>query len=147
MSSDNGVEILLVEDNPRDAEIALRALRKHNLANHVVHLKDGEEALDWLFGSGQYAGRDPNHHPKVVLLDLKLPKVDGLEVLRAIRADERTRRVPVVVLTSSREEEDVIRSYDYGVNSYIVKPVDFEKFSAAVAEAGHYWLLINQEPR
>lgn len=142
----NGVEILLVEDNPRDAEVTQRALRKHNLANHLVHVKDGQEALDWLFASGTYVGRDINHRPKVVLLDLKLPKVDGIEVLRAIRADSRTRRIPVVVLTSSREEQDVIRTYDLGVNSYIVKPVDFENFSAAVAEAGHYWLLLNQDP-
>jgi two-component system response regulator len=142
----NGVEILLVEDNSRDAEVAQRALRKHNLANHLVHVKDGQEALDWLFASGPYVGRDTNHRPKVVLLDLKLPKVDGIEVLRAIRADSRTRRVPVVVLTSSREEQDVIKTYELGVNSYIVKPVDFENFSAAVAEAGHYWLLLNQDP-
>lgn len=143
----NDVEILLVEDNPRDAEIALRALKKNNLANSVVHVKDGQEALDWLFGVGLYEGRDINHRPKVVLLDLKLPKVDGIEVLRAVRADPRTQRLPVVVLTSSHEEQDVVRTYDLGVNSYIVKPVDFENFSAAVAEAGHYWLLVNQEPR
>jgi CheY-like chemotaxis protein len=142
----NEVEILLVEDNPRDAEITQRALRKQNLANHVVHVKDGQEALEWLFASGPYVARDTNHGPKVVLLDLKLPKVDGIEVLRAIRADSRTRRIPVVVLTSSREEQDVIKTYELGVNSYIVKPVDFDKFSAAVAEAGHYWLLLNQEP-
>jgi len=143
----NSVEILLVEDNPRDAEITLRALKKHNLANYVVHLKDGQEALDWLFGAGKYVGRDVNHRPKVVLLDLKLPKVDGIEVLRAVRADARTARIPVVVLTSSAEQLDVVRTYDLGVNSYIVKPVDFEKFSAAVSEAGHYWLLVNQDPR
>jgi CheY-like chemotaxis protein len=142
----NSVEILLVEDNPRDAEIAIRALKKSRLANHIAHVKDGQEALDWLFAAGQYAERDVNLRPKVVLLDLKLPKVDGIEVLQAIRADPRTRRLPVVVLTSSREEQDIVRTYDLGVNSYIVKPVDFEKFSAAVAEAGHYWLLINQDP-
>jgi len=147
MENLNDVEILLVEDNPRDAELTLRTLRKHHLANHVVHVKDGQEALDWLFGAGAYAGRDTNLRPKVILLDLKLPKVDGLEVLRAMRADERTRCIPVVVVTSSREEQDVIRSYDLGVNSYIVKPVDFENFSAAVAAAGHYWLLINQQPK
>ncbi|MEO7478612.1 MAG: response regulator [Lysobacteraceae bacterium] len=140
------VEILLVEDNPRDAEIAIRALRKHNLANQLVHVKDGQQALDWLFGAGEYAGRDVNNRPKVVLLDLKLPKVDGIEVLRTVRADPRTRRLPVVVLTSSREEQDLVRTYELGVNSYIVKPVDFDNFSAAVAEAGHYWLLVNQEP-
>lgn len=146
MNNHNEVEVLLVEDNPRDAELTLRTLHKRNLANHVVHVKDGQEALDWLFGTGAYAGRDPNHHPKVVLLDLKLPKVDGLEVLRAIRADARTRLLPVVVLTSSREEQDLVASYQLGVNSFIVKPVDFESFSAAVAELGHYWLLVNQEP-
>lgn len=145
-SQANSVEILLVEDNPRDAEITLRALRKSNLANNLVHVKDGQEALDWLFGTGQYAGRDVHQHPKVVLLDLKLPKVDGIEVLRAVRANPHTQRMPVVVLTSSREEQDVVRTYDLGVNSYIVKPVDFENFSSAVAQAGHYWLLINQEP-
>ncbi len=142
----NSVEILLVEDNLRDAEITLRALKKSNLANHLVHVKDGQEALDWLFGNGPFEGRDVNQHPKVVLLDLKLPKVDGIEVLRAVRADPRTCRIPVVMLTSSREEQDVVRSYDLGVNSYIVKPVDFENFSSAVAQAGQYWLLINQEP-
>ena len=147
MSNNHEVEILLVEDSPRDAEMTLRALRKRNLANHVVHVKDGEEALDWLFGRGTHAGRDVNHHPKVVLLDLKLPKVDGLEVLRALRADERTRLLPVVVMTSSQEQRDLIESYKLGVNSYVVKPVDFDAFSAAVAELGHYWLLVNKEPK
>ena len=147
MSNNHEVEILLVEDSPRDAEMTLRALRKRNLANHIVHVKDGEEALDWLFGRGTHAGRDVNHHPKVVLLDLKLPKVDGLEVLRALRADERTRLLPVVVMTSSQEQRDVIESYKLGVNSYVVKPVDFDAFSAAVAELGHYWLLVNKEPK
>jgi len=141
------VEVLLVEDNLRDAEMTLRTLRKHNLANHVFHVKDGQKALDWLFCQGTHAGRDPGKLPKVVLLDLKLPKVDGLEVLRAIRSDERTRLIPVVVMTSSREDRDVIESYKLGVNSYVVKPVDFEGFSAAVAELGHYWLLVNQEPK
>jgi two-component system, response regulator len=147
MSNHAEVEVLLVEDNPRDAEMALRTLRKRNLANNVVHVKDGQEALDWLFGLGAYVGRNPSNHPKVVLLDLKLPKVDGLEVLRAIRGDERTVLMPVVVMTSSREERDVIESYKLGVNSYVVKPMDFEGFSAAVAELGHYWLLVNQEPK
>jgi CheY-like chemotaxis protein len=140
------VEVLLVEDNPRDAEMTLRALQKRNLANNVMHAKDGQEALDWLFGAGAYVGRDPNHHPKIILLDLKLPKVDGLEVLRAIRSDERTKLIPVVVMTSSQEEPDLIQSYKLGVNSYVVKPVDFDSFSAAVAELGHYWLLLNQKP-
>jgi CheY-like chemotaxis protein len=147
MSDPTEVEVLLVEDNPRDAEMALRTLRKRNLANNVIHVKDGQEALDWLFGLGAYVGRNPNNHPKVVLLDLKLPKVDGLEVLRAIRGDERTVLIPVVVMTSSREERDVIESYKLGVNSYVVKPMDFEGFSVAVAELGHYWLLVNQEPK
>lgn len=143
----NGIEILLVEDNPRDAELTLRALNKRNLANNVVHVKDGQEALDWLYATGQYVGRDINEWPKVMLLDLKPPKVDGLDVLRAVRADERTKFLPVVVLTSSREESDLIAGYQLGVNSYIVKPVDFENFSAAVAETGHYWLLVNERPR
>lgn len=143
----DGVEILLVEDSRRDAEVTIRALRKHNLSNHLVHVTDGQEALDWLFGTGKYERRDTNHRPKVVLLDLKLPKVDGIEVLRAIRADPRTRRLPVVIMTSSREQQDVIRSYDLGVNSYVVKPVDFESFSQAVADLGHYWVLVNQEPK
>ena len=147
MSHHLEVEVLLVEDNPRDAEMTLRTLRKHNLANHVFHVKDGQEALDWLFGQGTYAGRNSGKPPKVVLLDLKLPKVDGLEVLRAIRSDERTRLIPVVVMTSSREDRDVIESYKLGVNSYVVKPVDFDAFSAAVTELGHYWLLVNQEPK
>ncbi|HEV2692665.1 MAG TPA: response regulator [Verrucomicrobiae bacterium] len=147
MSNYTEVEVLLVEDNARDAEMTLRTLRKRNLANSIVHVKDGQEALDWLFGEGTHAGRDAGKPPKVVLLDLKLPKVDGLEVLRAMRSDERTRLIPVVVMTSSREERDVIESYKLGVNSYVVKPMDFEGFSAAVAELGHYWLLVNQEPK
>ena len=143
MSNNHEVEILLVEDSPRDAEMTLRALRKRNLANHVVHVKDGEEALDWLFGRGPHAGRDAAHQPKVVLLDLKLPKVDGLEVLRAIRADPRTALLPVVIMTSSKEERDVIESYKLGANSYVVKPMEFDRFSAEVAALGHYWLLVN----
>jgi len=147
MSNHTEVEVLLVEDNARDAEMTLRTLRKHNLANHVVHVKDGQEALDWLFGEGAYAGRNATKPPKVMLLDLKLPKVDGLEVLRIVRGNERTQLMPVVIMTSSREERDVIESYKLGVNSYVVKPMDFEGFSAAVAELGHYWLLVNQEPK
>jgi two-component system response regulator len=141
------VEILLVEDNPHDAELTLRALRKRKLANSVFHAKNGEEAIHWLFGIGPYSGRDINHKPKLVLLDLKLPKVDGLEVLRQLRAHEETKLIPVVILTSSREEQDVVEGYRLGVNSYIVKPVNFDNFSEAVAVAGHYWLLINQEPK
>lgn len=146
MSTHAEFEVLLVEDNPRDAELTLRALNKRNLANKVIHVKDGQEALDWLFGTGSHAGRDPCSHPKVVLLDLKLPKVSGMEVLRAIRADERTRLMPVVVMTSSPEQKDVIQSYELGVNSYVVKPVDFESFSTAVASLGYYWLLVNRDP-
>jgi two-component system, response regulator len=147
MSSLNEVEILLVEDNPRDAEMTLRTLRKRNLANHVVHARDGQEALDWIFGNAGHSGRASIRIPRIVLLDLKLPKVDGIEVLRAIRADERTRLLPVVVMTSSNEQRDVIETYQLGVNSYVVKPVDFELFSAAVAELGHYWLLVNKAPK
>ena len=147
MNTHMEVEVLLVEDNPRDAELTLRSLRKHHLANHVVHVKDGQEALDWLTGTGQYAGRDQKQKPRVVLLDLKLPKMNGLEVLEAIRANEQTSLLPVVVLTSSQEQRDVVESYRLRVNSYIVKPVDFEKFSVAVAEAGHYWLLVNHDTR
>lgn len=147
MNNQQEVEVLLVEDNPRDAELTLRTFKKHNLANRVMHVEDGQQALDWLLGGGAYAGRDTNQQPKVVLLDLKLPKLTGLEVLAAIRANPRTRLQPVVVLTSSREEQDMVESYKLGVNSYIVKPVEFDNFSSAVAEAGHYWLLINELPR
>lgn len=140
------VEILLVEDNPNDVELTLRALKKHNLANRVHVAKDGAEALDFIFATSAYSRRDIDHRPKVVLLDLKLPKVDGLEVLARIKSDERTRVIPVVVLTSSREEKDIVESYRMGVNSYIVKPVDFEKFVQAVSELGLYWLLLNQLP-
>lgn len=141
------VEILLVEDNPNDVELTLRALKKNNLANRVVVVGDGEEALDFILARGQYADREITNGPKVVLLDLKLPKVDGLEVLRAVKADERTRMIPVVMLTSSREERDIIESYRLGVNSYIVKPVDFEKFLDSVRDLGLYWLLLNQPPQ
>ena len=142
--TENGIEILLVEDNPRDVEMTLRALKKRNLANNVHVAKDGAEALDFLFAQGAYAARNPNHTPKVVLLDLKLPKVSGLEVLRKIKGDERTRIIPVVILTSSQEEKDMVESYRLGVNSYIVKPVDFDKFVDSVGELGLYWLLINK---
>ena len=137
------VQILLVEDNPTDAELCLRALRKHNLANSVFWVKDGAEALDYLFRQGAYLQR-PNGNPKVVLLDLRLPKVDGLEVLRRLKADERTRKIPVAVLTSSKEERDLVESYSLGVNSYIAKPVEFEAFVATVSELGFYWLAINR---
>lgn len=140
------LEILLVEDNPTDAELALRALRKKNLANHLVWVKDGEEALDFLFGKGSYADRDAANAPRVILLDLRLPKVDGMEVLRAVKGDGRTKNIPVVVLTSSKEDRDIAESYQLGVNSYISKPVDFEDFAKTVAELGMYWLLINHPP-
>ena len=142
----NKVEILLVEDNPQDVELTLRALKKHNLANKVHVAKDGAEALDYLFASGAYEGRDIGKTPKVILLDLKLPKVDGLEVLRKVKAVERTKTIPIVVLTSSREEKDMVESYKLGVNSYIVKPVDFNKFVDAVGDLGLYWLLLNEVP-
>ena len=147
MAVTNEVEILLVEDNPNDVELTLRALKKHNITNKVHVVKDGAEALEFLFATGAYAGRDINYHPKVILLDLKLPKVDGLEVLRKIKSDERTKVIPVVVLTSSKEERDLVESYRLGANSYITKPVDFESFVKAVSEMGLYWLLLNQPPR
>ena len=146
-SASQPVEILLVEDNPRDAELTVRALGKRNLANQIVVVRDGEEALNWLLARGEHTGRDAAQVPRVVLLDLKLPKLSGLEVLQAIRADPRTRALPVVVLTSSKEDRDVEACYALGVNSYIVKPVDFDNFSAAVAATGHYWLLLNERPR
>ena len=146
MIDHNVVEILLVEDNPLDVELTLRALRKRNLANQVHVVRDGAEALDYIFARGAYAGRDINHSPKVILLDLKLPKVDGLEVLKQIKSDERTKTIPVVVLTSSREEKDMVESYRLGVNSYIVKPVDFDQFLDSVGKLGFYWLLLNELP-
>lgn len=143
----NSLEVLLVEDNPHDLELALRALKKNHLVNHIQVARDGVEALEFLFGTGQFEGRDVNDHPRVVFLDLKLPRVDGLEVLRRLRADERTRMIPVVVLTSSAEEKDRIESYHLGVNSYVVKPVDFENFASAVQQLGFYWLLLNRPPK
>ncbi|MDO8292403.1 MAG: response regulator [Gallionella sp.] len=142
----DGVEILLVEDNPTDAELAIVALKERNLANKLVWVKDGAEALDFLFATGTYAKRNIEKPPKVVLLDLRLPKVDGLEVLRRLKADEQTKRIPVVVLTSSKEDRDVAECYSLGVNSYISKPVEFDEFAKVVSELGLYWLLINQPP-
>ena len=142
----NEVEIMLVEDNPYDAELTLRALKNKGLANKLLTFPDGVEALDFLFGAGEYAGRNLAVRPKVILLDLKLPRINGLEVLEKIRADERTKTIPVVILTSSQEESDIVRGYDLGVNSYMVKPVDFDKFFQAVEELGLYWLLLNKVP-
>jgi CheY-like chemotaxis protein len=140
------VEILLVEDNLSDLELALHSLRSSKLSNQIEVVRDGAEALDFIFCTGPYAHRDIENKPKLILLDLKLPKVDGLEVLKRIKSDPRTCRIPVVVLTSSREDGDIVDSYQLGVNSYIVKPVDFEQFTEAVRQIGFYWLLLNQSP-
>ena len=140
----NEVEIVLVEDNPNDAELAIRALKEYNLVNKLMWLKDGVEALDFIFAQGQYADRSIEDVPKVVLLDLKLPRVDGLEVLEKVKSDTRTKGIPVVVLTSSSEERDITASYNLGVNSYVIKPVDFDKYLEAVKEVGLYWTLMNQ---
>jgi two-component system response regulator len=138
------IEILLVEDNPDDAALAIRALKKHNLANKLVHLKNGAEALDFLFGTGDHEGNPCDNLPKVILLDLKMPKVNGLEVLAKVKADPRTRATPVVILTSSAEDPDIHKCYELGANSYIVKPVEFENFSKTVADLGFYWMLLNK---
>jgi two-component system, response regulator len=147
MNETNQVEILLVEDNQDDLDMTLRALRKANLANHIQIARDGAEAVEFIFCEGAYASRKVEHGPKLILLDLKLPKLDGREVLKRIKGDPRTKIIPVVVLTSSREQKDVVESYQLGVNSYIVKPVNFEGFVAAVQETGMYWLLLNQPPK
>ena len=141
------IEILLVEDTPADAEMTLRALRRNNLANKVHWVKDGEEALEFMFRTGSYASREPGSTPKLILLDIKMPKVDGIEVLRRLKAGEETRQVPVVVMTSSNEERDVVESYRLGVNSYIVKPVQFESFLETVAKIGLYWVITNRVPK
>lgn len=138
--------VLLVEDNPDDVELTLRAFKKNNLLNEVVVASDGVEALDYLFGTGAYAGRDPSKLPQLVLLDLKLPRIDGLEVLRRIRGDASTQFLPVVVLTSSKEEQDMVRSYSLHANSYIRKPVNFDRFIEAVRQLGFYWLILNESP-
>jgi CheY-like chemotaxis protein len=138
------IEILLVEDNPNDAELTIRALRKQNLANRLVHLQDGEEALDFLFGTGQFKDRDIDKLPKVILLDIKMPRVDGISVLKAIKADERTRSIPVVIVTSSAMDPDIKRCYALGANSYIVKPVEFDDFAKTISELGFYWMVVNK---
>jgi two-component system, response regulator len=147
MSDNQAVEILLVEDNPDDVALTLRALHNANLANHIQVVRDGAEALDFIFCEGIHSKRTVDNAPKVILLDLKLPKVDGLDVLRRLKADSRTKFIPVVVLTSSKEQSDVVESYNLGVNSYIVKPVNFETFVTAVQQLGMYWLLLNQPPK
>jgi two-component system response regulator len=147
MESHEQVEILLVEDNAADAEMTLRALRRNNLANKVHWVKDGEQALEFLFRKGAYASRDAASMPKLVMLDIKMPKVDGIEVLRRIKADDSTRTIPVVVMTSSNEERDVFETYRLGANSYIVKPVQFEAFLETVAKIGLYWVITNRVPR
>jgi DNA-binding response OmpR family regulator len=146
MDVNKTVEILLVEDSDHDAEMALRSLKKNNISNKVIRLKDGEEALDFLFGKGEYEGRNIHNHPRVILLDLKMPKVDGLEVLKAVRSNENTKTIPIVMLTSSKEERDVVDGYKLGVNSFIVKPVDFNSFMEAVREIGFYWVILNEQP-
>ena len=138
--------ILLVEDNPDDELLAIRALKKNNISNEVVVARDGVEALDYLFGTGAHAGRDMSEMPQIILLDLKLPKIDGLEVLRRLRNDERTKLLPVVVLTSSREEQDLTESYSLGANSYIRKPINFAQFTEAIRQLGLYWLVLNESP-
>jgi CheY-like chemotaxis protein len=142
----DGIEILLVEDNPTDAELTMRALKRKNLINRLLWVKDGAEALDFLFAKGEYSDRDPNDIPKLILLDLRMPKVDGLEVLQEIKDDERTKRIPVVILTSSKEDRDIVESYKLGVNSYVSKPVEFDEFIDAVSTMGFYWILINKPP-
>ena len=137
------IEILLVEDNPLDAELAMRGLKEEKVANNVTWVKDGQQALDYLFREGAYAGRN-DVEPRLVLLDLKMPRVDGIEVLKAIKADERTRRIPVVIMTSSQEETDVVKTYDLGANSYVVKPIDFNSLASVARQAGYYWLAVNR---
>lgn len=144
--TDSIIEILFIEDNPHEAELTMLSLKKNNLANRLKHIDDGAEALDFIFSRGEYAHRANLQYPKLIILDLKLPKVDGLEILRHLKADENTKSIPVVVLTSSQEEKDVVESYRLGVNSYIVKPVNFESFGKAVAEVGLYWVILNHRP-
>ncbi|MBN1538392.1 MAG: response regulator [Anaerolineales bacterium] len=146
MNNSKIIDILIVEDNPQDAELTIRALKKRNLANRLAMVEDGAQALDFIFARGEYAQRDTSHSPKVVLLDLKLPKVNGLEVLREIKSNPQSDSIPVVVVTSSAEDPDIITAYELGANSYVVKPVDFDQFSEAMSNLGMYWLLLNQPP-
>lgn len=141
------VDILLVEDNPNDAELTIRALKKNNILNNILHLEDGEEVLHYIFGTGKYTERDTQEIPKVILLDLKMPKIDGLDVLKQLKSNEKTKVIPVILLTSSKEDRDIMEGYKLGVNSYIVKPVGFENFVKAVSDIGFYWLLMNQPPK
>jgi two-component system, response regulator len=143
----NHVEVLLVEDNIHDAEMTIRALKKVNLANNLFHVKDGEEALEFIYARGKFSGRQSSNLPKVILLDIKMPKVDGIEVLKQLKTGASSKSIPVVIMTSSKEEQDIINSYELGVNSYVVKPVDFEGFARAVSQLGMYWLLTNQPPQ
>lgn len=140
----NEVEILLVEDNPHDLELTVRALRKGNLANKITAVRDGAEALDFIFARGKYAARSVNDGPRVIFLDLKLPKVDGIDVLRAVKADDRTKKIPIVIITSSAEERDRVESYQLGVNSYVVKPIEFDDFMKTIVDLGFYWLAVNK---
>ncbi|MCF2487532.1 response regulator [Dyadobacter sp. CY347] len=141
------IQILLVEDNKSDAALTIRALKKHNLANNLIHLIDGAQAIDFIFGKGDYSGRNLDIKPKVIFLDIKMPKINGLEVLRILKGDDNTRSIPVVMMTSSKEEKDIIESHKLGVNSYVVKPLGFENFSKTIAELGFYWLAVNNAPR
>ncbi len=143
---DNHVEIILIEDNPFEAELAIRSLKKNHLANKLIHIDDGAEALDFIFSRGKYESRNSLPQPKLILLDLNLPKVSGIEIVKQIKSNELTKTIPVVIMTSSKEERDIVDSYQYGVNSYLVKPVSFETFSKAIADLGFYWLLLNQTP-
>jgi two-component system response regulator len=144
MDQIDAVDILLVEDNPRDVELTVRALKKHNLANRLFVLEDGMDALDFIFARGKFAQREPHHHPKVVFLDIKLPKMNGLEVLRAIKSNEQTQGIPVVMVTSSQQDPDIKTAYELGANSYVVKPVEFDAFQDVMLRLGFYWLMVNQ---
>jgi len=146
MLMDKAIEILIVEDNPSDAELTIRTLEKNNLSNNILWLKDGEQALDFLKGRGEYEGRNVKSKPKVIFLDLKLPKIDGIEVVREIRSSTNTKQIPVVMMTSSQEQKDRLKGYENGVNSYVVKPLDFQEFTKAINDVGYYWLVLNKPP-